>query len=102
MTTFHDERGQRSAARVLLVSALVYEALYLGVWGRDSDTLGVVVTFFTALDMALVTWAAGPRIAQYLGPQAGAIVQGVAASAKALADRVAARRSADDGIEDSR
>lgn len=91
----HDERGSWSAARVFLLGALVYQALYLAVWGRNAETLGVVATLFAAIDTPLIIWAAGPRIAQYLGPQAGAIVQGVAESAKALAAKIRARRGAD-------
>lgn len=95
MRTLHDERGQRSAARTFLLWALVYQGAYLAVWGRQDDTLGVVCTFFAAIDTPLIVWAAGPRIAQYLGPQAGAIVQGVAESAKALTAKIRARRGAD-------
>lgn len=91
----HDERGQPSAGRVFLLAVLVYEALYLAIWGREADTLGVVLTFFTAITVPLIVWNAGARIAQYLGPQAGAMVQGVAESAKALAATIRARRGAD-------
>jgi hypothetical protein len=95
MTTLHDERGQRSAARTFLLWVLVYQAAYLILWGREDESLGVICTFFAAVDTPLIIWAAGPRIAQYLGPQAGAIVQGVAESAKALAAKIRARRGAD-------
>ena len=95
MSTFHDERGQKSAGRTFLLGVLVYQAIYLALWGRDAETLGVVCTFFAALDVPLIVWTAGPRIAQYLGPQAGAIVQGVAESAKALAAKIRARRNPD-------
>jgi hypothetical protein len=95
MSTLRDERGQQSAARTFLLWALVYQAAYLVLWGREEDTLGVTCTFFAAIDTPLIIWAAGPRIAQYLGPQAGAIVQGVAESAKALAAKIRARRGAD-------
>lgn len=90
-----DERGSRSAARTFLLWCLVYEAIYLAIWGRQSETLGVVVTFFAAIDTPLIIWAAGARIAQYLGPQAGAIVQGVAESAKAMSAKIRARRNPD-------
>lgn len=90
-----DERGSQSAARTFLLWCLVYEAIYLAIWGRQEETLGVVVTFFAAVDTPLIIWAAGARIAQYLGPQAGPIVQGVAESAKALAERIRARRNPD-------
>lgn len=98
MKRFHDEQGNPSTARVLLLWCLVYQAAYLLAWGRQAETLGVVVTFFAALDTPLIIWAAGPRIAQYLGPQAGAIVQGVAESAKSLRAKILARRQ-EDGTE---
>ena len=90
-----DERGSQSAARTFLMWALIYEALYLAVWGREPETLGVICPLFAAVDTALIVWAAGARIAQYLGPQAGAIVQGVAESAKAMSEKIRARRNQD-------
>jgi hypothetical protein len=101
MKLWRDERGSVSAARVYLSIALVYQAIYLP-FARADESLGLVLTFFAALDTPLVIWAAGPRIAQYLGPQAGAIVQGVAESAKALAEKVAARRDPKSGLEESK
>lgn len=95
MSTLHDERGQPSAARKYLLGAFVYQAIYIALWGREPETIGVVLTFFAGIDVPLIVWAAGPRIAQYLGPQAGAIVQGVAASAKAMAEKIRARRNPD-------
>jgi len=98
---FHDETGARSAARTFLALWLANAALY--VWIRDeSDGLGVVLTFFTAIGSALVVWAAGPRIAQYLGPAVAGSVQGVADAARALAAKVRARRDPDAGYEVTR
>lgn len=101
MTLFRDERGGVSAARVYLSIALVYQAWYLPL-AREDPTLGLVLTFFAALNTPLIIWAAGPRIAQYLAPGAGQIVQGVAASAQALAAKVAGRRDPKSGYEETR
>lgn len=95
VSILRDERGQMSAARAFLLACLCYQALYLAVWGRDAETLGVVLTFFSAIDVPLIVWAAGPRIAQYIGPATGQIVQGVADSAKAMAAKIRARRNPD-------
>lgn len=100
MKVFHDEKGNYSAARVYLCGCLAYQAIYLLVAPHDA-TLGLILTFFTALDTPLIVWAAGPRIAQYLGPAAGQIVQGVADSAKALAEKVAKRRDPKAGLEEA-
>lgn len=97
-TVLQDERGTWSASRVLLVGWLANAALYIW-WRPNSESLGLVLTFFSAIAVPLVVWAAGPRIAQYLGPAVGGVVQGVAESAKALAAKVQARRNAADGYE---
>lgn len=100
--TLSDERGSQSAARTFLMYALSYQGVYLAVVllieavrGSAVETLGVVLAFFTALDVGLIAWAGGARIAAYIGPQIGAAVQGVADSARALAERIRARRGAD-------
>lgn len=95
MTTLRDERGHSSAARHFLLWSLCYQALYLTIWGRDEETLGVVLAFFTAVDMGLIAWAGGARIAEYIGPQIGGAVRGVADAAKAMAAKIRARRNPD-------
>ena len=74
-----DETGATSSARtsfwvVLLVS------LGLIIADAVSDAVRVPEPGYTLLG-AIVgivgVWAAGPRIAQYLGPQIGAMVQGI-------------------------
>lgn len=100
-TIFKDERGDWSAARVFLFIWLANAAAY--VWQRpDSVSLGAVLTFFTAIGTPLIVWTAGPRIAQYLGPQVGSVVAGVAESAKSLAQKVAARRNPEHGFEETK
>jgi hypothetical protein len=37
-----------------------------------------------ALTVGLVAWAGGPRMAQYLAPQVGAVASGIAQAAKGL------------------
>lgn len=101
MTLLRDERGQVSAARVALFAALAFEFAYIPVF-RNTDSIGVVLAYFTALDTALIAWTAGSRIAQYIGPQVGAAAQGVGNAAHALAEKVAARRHPTDGYEESR
>lgn len=86
-----DEQGNKSGARMLLYTSLVYEALYVGIWGRD-PSIGMVLTFFTALDGSLIVWAAGPRIAQYLAPQVGNMVRGVGDAYKAGVERISKAR----------
>jgi electron transfer flavoprotein alpha/beta subunit len=49
--------------------------------------------------VALIAWAAGPRIAQYLGPQVGAAA---AAVGQALREKVQARRRPEEGYEVSK
>lgn len=81
-----DERGKPSAARTLLLLELLY------VWGLGLiETLtahqvsGPVWALHASLVIALVAWAAGPRIAQHIGGQIAGAAQGVAATAKRLA-----------------
>lgn len=74
MSVLKDERGQWSAARI-------FAAVWLGnslvlVWWRP-DVSNAVLAFLTSIGMALVTWAAGPRIAAYLAPQIAAAAQAV-------------------------
>lgn len=101
MSVFKDEKGAWSAARVFLSVWLANAVLYT--WLRwDTTSLGVVLTFFTAIGTPLVVWTAGPRIAQYLGPSVAGAVQGVAESAKSLAAKVQSRRNVSEGYEETK
>lgn len=101
LAVLKDERGHWSSARVFLSVWLANAIVYT--WMRwDTVSLGVVLTFFTAVGTPLIVWTAGPRIAQYLGPSVGGAVQGVAESAKSLAAKVAARRNTAEGYEETK
>ena len=76
-----DERGKPSAARVLLVGEMLYTGILIlfdiVLWGDVSNAVYALLgTVFTGL----LAWSAGPRIAQYLLPQIGAVAQGIGAS----------------------
>lgn len=101
MSVLQDERGRWSAARVFLAVWLANALLY--VWRRpESESLGLVLTFFSGVAIPLIVWTAGPRIAEYLGPQVGAVTGAVAESAKSLAAKVQARRNVEQGYEETR
>ena len=76
-----DEKGNPSAARVLLVASLAFTAVIITVdsllWADvPNAAYALLGTIFTGL----LAWTAGPRIAQYFGPQIGAIASGIGAS----------------------
>ena len=76
-----DEKGNLSAARVLLVASLAFTAAIIVadslLWADvPNAAYALLGTIFTGLLM----WTAGPRIAQYLGPQIGAVASGIGAS----------------------
>jgi hypothetical protein len=73
-----DEKGKLSAARVLLVISLAFTGFIIvidAVFSADvpNAAYALLGTVFTGL----LAWTAGPRIAQYLGPQIGAIASGI-------------------------
>jgi hypothetical protein len=76
-----DEKGKLSAARVLLVLSLAFTAAIITVdsllWAEvPNAAYALLGTIFTGL----LAWTAGPRIAQYILPQIGAIASGIGAS----------------------
>ncbi len=79
MSLLRDEQGNRSSARVLLGVTLTFTLglIALASYAR-LDVPGPVWPLLTSIIIALVAWAAGPRVAQYVGPQAGAAARGVA------------------------
>lgn len=96
---FHDEQGNRSAARVLLGCWLGQSVFYVGVCVlRGVEPSNPVLAMDTAIATALIAWAAGPRIAQYIGGQIGAATSAVGQSLRAL---VAKRRDPATGVESS-
>ena len=73
-----DERGSLSAARTFLFGSLVFTGTIIVL---DSIMLGVpeiAYTLLGSLNVGLVAWAGGPRMAQYLAPQIGAVASGIA------------------------
>lgn len=76
-----DERGNLSAARVLLTASLAFTAAIIVadslLWAEVPNAayalMGTILT-------GLLGWSAGPRIAQYILPQIGAIASGIGAS----------------------
>ena len=76
-----DEKGNPSAARVLLTASLAFTAAIIVVdsllWAEvPNAAYALLGTIFTGL----LAWTAGPRIAQYFGPQLGAIASGIGAA----------------------
>ena len=73
-----DEKGKLSAARTLLVGCLVFTGALIvcdsALWFQvENAVYALLGTIFTGLLM----WTAGPRIAEYLGPQVGAVAKGI-------------------------
>ena len=75
-----DERGGRSMGRLLLTIALSFTAGIVLAATSGADVPGPVWPLLTSVDMALIGWVAGPRIAQHL--QLGAAAQAVASAVK--------------------
>jgi len=76
-----DEKGKLSAARVLLVASLGFTAIIIIadslLWADvPNAAYALLGTIFTGL----LAWTAGPRIAQYLLPQIGAVASGIGAA----------------------
>lgn len=75
---FRDERGSKSLARHALVFVLLLIA-GLAIYEAYDPTHAVNNTVWatlSAIAMGLIAWAGGPRIAQYLAPQIGAVASG--------------------------
>ena len=92
-----DERGQLSTARALLwVWSLFTLTLVAMTWRTVGNG---VLSLLSGVEVALIAWAAGARIAQYLGPQIGAAANAVGQS---LREAVQKRRDTDVGYEVSK
>lgn len=91
---FNDEKGRLSAARVFFFCWSVLIAF--AAWHEPAEAFWPLAT---SVLIGLLSWAAGPRIAQYLAPQVGAAAQATAESIKA---KIQARRNAEDGYEESK
>lgn len=81
-----DEQGDKSFARRALVVALPFTAalIVLDAAVASFDVSPAAWGLLSSVDVGLLGWAAGPRIARYLLPQVGAIAQGVASAGKRL------------------
>ena len=92
MQLLRDEQGNLSAARVffLLWTGIV-------VWAATSTPADAFWPLAASVMVGLLSWAGGPRIAQYLAPQAGAAAQ---AAANAIREKVQARRKPELGYEE--
>ena len=79
-----DERGTLSAARTFLFGSLLFTGTIIVL---DSLLLGVpeiAYTLLGSLNIGLLSWAGGPRVAAYLAPQVGAAASGIAQAVKGL------------------
>jgi hypothetical protein len=79
MQLLKDETGSWSSARCSFWLALL-STLVLVTWDGASTRFSVPEPGYTVLGAILTitgVWAVGPRIAQYLGPQLGAIVSAI-------------------------
>jgi len=73
-----DERGTVSAARTFLLGVLLFTGTIIVL---DSIILAVpeiAYPLLGSLNVGLLAWAGGPRVAQYLAPQIGAAAAGIA------------------------
>ena len=78
-----DEKGKLSAARTFLAVCLAFTGFIIVIdalfWGEvPNAAYALLGTIFTGL----LAWTAGPRIAQYLGPQIGAVAKGIGDAVK--------------------
>ncbi len=73
-----DERGHLSAARTLLTISLTFTGTIIVLDSTVWDVPEPAYVLLGSLLVGLLAWAAGPRVAQYLGPQVGAVASGIA------------------------
>ena len=79
-----DERGNLSAARVLLTASMVFIAVIIILDSTIWDVPEPAYVLLGSWGIGLLAWAGGPRVAQYLAPQVGAVASGIAQAAKRL------------------
>tara|TARA_R110001583_G_scaffold43168_2_gene137207 strand:- start:430 stop:744 length:315 start_codon:yes stop_codon:yes gene_type:complete len=77
-----DERGSLSSARTFLLASLVFSGALIILDSTIWDVPEVVYTLLGSLDIGLLAWAGGPRVAQYLGPQVAGVASGIAQAVK--------------------
>ena len=79
-----DERGALSAARVFLAGSLAFTGTLIVLDSTIWDVPEPAYSLLGALVVGLVAWAGGPRMAQYLAPQVGAVASGIAQAVKGV------------------
>jgi len=79
-----DERGNLSAARTFLFGSLAFTGTLIVLDSMVWDVPEPAYALLGSLVIGLVAWAGGPRVAQYLAPQVGAVASGIAQAAKRL------------------
>jgi len=77
-----DERGSLSSARTFLLASLIFSGVLIILDSTIWDVPEVVYTLLGSLDIGLLAWAGGPRVAQYLGPQVAGVASGIAQAIK--------------------
>ena len=79
-----DEQGSLSAARVFLAASLIFTGIIIVLDATIWYVPEPAYSLLGGLTVGLVAWAGGPRVAQYLAPQVGAVTSGIAQAAKGL------------------
>ena len=79
-----DEQGNLSAARVLLISSMLFAGALIILDSTIWEVPEPVYVLLGSWGIGLLAWAGGPRVAQYLAPQVGAVASGIAQAAKRL------------------
>ena len=76
---FQDERGSKSMGRTL---TFIWTCFCIWMVALNWATISAaVLAFLSTIEMAFITWTAGPRIASYLAPQIAAAAKAVASAA---------------------
>ena len=82
-TILHDEQGNWSMGRILLLGSLVLTFLLIVIdTFVEAEVPGPAYALLGTVFTGLLAWVAGPRIAQYVGPQMGAVASGISQAAK--------------------
>jgi len=88
MRLVRDERGGLSTARCAFWLALIVTLTLVVLDGFDVAQLSTAAyTLLGTVFMGLTTWAAGPRIAQYLGPQIGRVASALGRASAEIKSR---------------
>tara|TARA_R110001583_G_scaffold1377_1_gene11202 strand:- start:95 stop:412 length:318 start_codon:yes stop_codon:yes gene_type:complete len=77
-----DERGTVSAARTFLLGVLLFTGTIIVLDAIILVVPEIAYTLLGSLNVGLLAWAGGPRVAQYLAPQIGAVASGIAQAVK--------------------